>query len=97
MRDARRVPIPQLVRRLGLEDWDVHAPMIDRALEPSRVRIMLSQHIGAPAEPVVAVGDQVAFGQVLGRPPAGKLGVPVHSSIAGRVTRIDQKSVWVER
>jgi len=97
MRDARRVPIPQLVRRLGLEDWDVHAPMIDRPLEPSRVRIMLQQHIGAAAEPVVAVGDHVTFGQVLGRPPAGKLGVPVHTSIAGRVTRIDAKSVWVER
>lgn len=97
MRDARRVPIPQLVRRLGLEDWDVHAPMTDRELAPSRVRIMLQQHIGAAAEPVVNVGDQVAFGQVLGVPPAGKLGVPVHASIAGRVTRFDGKSIWVER
>lgn len=97
MRDARRVPIPQLVRRLGLEDWDVHAPMTDRVLEPSRVRIMLQQHIGAAAEPVVAVGDQVALGQALARPPADKLGVPVHSSIAGRVTRIDSKAIWVER
>lgn len=97
MRDARRVPIPQLVRRLGLEDWDVHAPMTDRELAPSRVRIMLQQHIGAAAEPVVNVGDSVALGQVLGAPPAGKLGVPVHASIAGRVTRVDAKSIWVER
>jgi Na+-translocating ferredoxin:NAD+ oxidoreductase RnfC subunit len=97
MRDARRVPIPQLVRRLGLEDWDVHAPMTDRALEPSRVRIMLQQHIGAAAEPVVSAGDRVALGQVLGVPPAGKLGVPVHASIAGRVTRVDGQSIWVER
>ena len=97
MRDSRRVPIPALVRRLGLEDWDVHAPMTDRVLDPSRVRIMLQQHIGAPAAPIVAVGDHVAAGQKLGEPPAGKLGVPVHSSIAGRVTRIDQTSIWVER
>lgn len=97
MRDARRVPIPQLVRRLGLEDWDVHAPMTDQVIEPARVRIMLQQHIGSPAVPVVREGATVAFGQVLGRPPEGKLGVPVHSSIAGRVTRIDEKSIWVER
>ena len=97
MRDARRVPIPQLVRRLGLEDWDVHAPMTDQVIAPARVRIMLQQHIGSAAVPVVAEGATVAFGQGLGRPPEGKLGVPVHSSIAGRVTRIDQKSIWVER
>ncbi|PKN56903.1 MAG: NADH dehydrogenase subunit [Deltaproteobacteria bacterium HGW-Deltaproteobacteria-14] len=97
MRDSRRVPIPALVRRLGLEDWDVHAPMTDRVLDPSRVRIMLQQHIGAPAIPMVAVGDRVAAGQKLGAPPEGKLGVPVHSSIAGRVTRIDPVSIWVER
>jgi len=97
MRDSRRVPIPQLVRRLGLEDWDVHAPMTDRVLAPSRVRIMLQQHIGAPAQPIVSVGDHVAAGDPLGVPPEGKLGVPVHTSVAGRVTRIDDKSIWVER
>ena len=97
MRDSRRVPIPALIRRLGLEDWDVHAPMTDRVLDPSRVRIMLQQHIGAPAVPMVAVGDSVAAGQKLGAPPEGKLGVPVHSSIAGRVTRIDPDCIWVER
>lgn len=96
MRDSRRVPIPQLVRRLGLEDWDVHAPMTDRALTPSRVRIMLQQHIGAPAMPIVAVGDRVTAGDPLGAPPEGKLGVPVHTSISGRVTRIDDTSIWVE-
>jgi len=97
MRDSRRVPIPALVRRLGLEDWDVHAPWTDRAIEPSRVQIRLQQHIGAPAIPIVAVGDRVAFRQKLAEPPADKLGVPVHSSIDGRVTHIDQNAIWVER
>jgi len=97
MRDSRRVPIPALVRRLGLEDWDVDAPLTERTLEATRVRILLSQHIGAPATPIVAVGDTVRAGQKIGAAPEGKLGLPVHSSIDGRVTRIDDTSIWVER
>ena len=35
---------------------------------PPTVYIALSQHIGAPAKPVVAVGDKVKVGQVLAEP-----------------------------
>ena len=97
MRDARRVPIPRLIRRLGLEDWDVHAPMTDRVLEPSRVRLMLRQHIGAPAVPVVQVGDRVTARQLVAAIPQGALGANIHTSISGRVVRVDADSIQVER
>ena len=95
MRDHRRIPIPRLTLRLGLTDWDVHAPLTDEKLAPRVVNIRLRQHIGAPSEPVVAVGDEVQHGQLIARIPEGKLGANIHASIDGRVSRIDDTSIRV--
>lgn len=58
-----------------------------RIPEPALVSIPLSQHIGAHAKPVVAVGDPVKVGQVIGTVEAG-LGCPVHASVSGTVKEI---------
>lgn len=55
---------------------------------PQRVVIPLHQHTGAPAEPIVAVGDQVKTGQKIGE-AQGYISVPVHASISGTVTAIE--------
>ena len=55
---------------------------------PKSVSISLSQHIGKPAEPTVAVGDTVLRGQVIGR-VENALGCPVHASVSGKVTAIE--------
>ncbi len=55
---------------------------------PSRVVIPLSQHTGAPAEPIVAVGDEVSAGQKIGQ-AQGYISVPVHASIDGKVIAIE--------
>lgn len=54
---------------------------------PARVAIPLSQHIGVPCAPLVAVGDTVKVGQPIGRAEAG-LSCPVHSSVSGTVVAI---------
>ncbi|MBN1578684.1 MAG: electron transport complex subunit RsxC [Chitinispirillaceae bacterium] len=54
---------------------------------PKKVIIPLSQHIGAPAKPVVKRGDRVLVGQVLGE-PGGFVSSPVHSSVSGSVLSI---------
>ncbi len=54
---------------------------------PSKVYIPLSQHIGAPCKPVVAVGDTVTYGQMIGDVESG-LGCPVHASVSGKVVAI---------
>lgn len=58
-----------------------------RLPEPATVSIPLSQHIGAHADPIVAVGDEVKVGQVIGVINAG-LGCPVHASVSGKVRQI---------
>lgn len=54
---------------------------------PSTVYISMAQHLGAPAKPVVAVGDQVKVGQVIAE-PAGFISAYVHSSVSGKVKSI---------
>lgn len=54
---------------------------------PERVLIPMSQHMGAPCNPVVAVGDLVKAGQLIGSSDAF-MSAPIHASIAGKVTAI---------
>jgi Na+-translocating ferredoxin:NAD+ oxidoreductase subunit C len=55
---------------------------------PKRLIIPLQQHIGAPAKPVVKVGDKVLKGQILAR-PEGYVSAPVHASSSGTVVAIE--------
>jgi electron transport complex protein RnfC len=51
---------------------------------PPLLHIPLQQHIGAPAEPLVRRGQQVARGQLLAR-SQGTISAPVHAPTSGRV------------
>lgn len=54
---------------------------------PHKLYVSLSQHIGAPASPVVAVGDYVKAGTLLGK-AASFVSANVHSPVSGTVTAI---------
>lgn len=47
----------------------------------------LEQHIGAPAKPIVDVGDKVKAGQMIAE-AGGSVSAPVHSSVSGTVQKI---------
>ena len=51
------------------------------------VYIALGQHIGAPAKPLVAVGDKVLTGQPIAE-PGGFVSAFIHSSVSGTVKSI---------
>ena len=53
------------------------------------VKIPLSQHIGAPAKPIVKTGDRVLMGQKIAE-AQGFVSVPVHASVSGVVTAITE-------
>ena len=55
---------------------------------PETLLVPLSQHIGAPCKAVVAKGDHVARGQVIGE-AGGFVSAPVHSPVNGTVVKID--------
>lgn len=61
---------------------------IERLPLPKTVYISMGQHLGAPAEPCVAVGDKVKVGQLIAN-PTGFVSAPVHSSVSGTVKSIE--------
>lgn len=54
---------------------------------PKSVTIPMVMHIGAPAKPVVKVGDEVKVGSLIGE-AGGFVSSPVHSSVSGKVTAV---------
>jgi len=95
MKEHRRVPVKKLQTRLGLNPYDVHAHFVEFDYKPQKVTIPLQQHIGAKCEAAVDVGAHVSLGDMIGRVPGDQLGAPVHSSVNGRVTNIDD-SITIE-
>ena len=59
---------------------------------PAVVKIPMSQHIGAPAEPAVKAGDKVFVGTLIGG-SSGYVSAPVHSSVSGTVKAIEEMNV----
>ena len=86
------------LRRLTFKGG-VHPPEFkelteDKSIEvmplPDYVVIPVQQHIGAPAEPIVSVGDEVKTGDKICE-AKGFVSVPSHASISGKVTAIEKR------
>ena len=57
-------------------------------LPSGQVAILLGQHIGAPAKPLVSKGDRVKVGTKIAE-PVGVVSAAIHSSVSGCVNKID--------
>lgn len=55
---------------------------------PAVVTIPMSMHIGAPAKPVVSVGDEVKVGQMIAE-AGGFVSASINASVSGKVKKID--------
>lgn len=95
-REYRKVPMERLMARLNLTKYNKEAPLNDEVADVKKVRIMLSQHIGAPASAIVKTGDKVEVGQVIAQPGNG-LSVAIHASISGTVVEVNEKYVIIEK
>jgi Na+-translocating ferredoxin:NAD+ oxidoreductase RnfC subunit len=89
MEAGRHVPVKALMQKLGVKSYDRPAPWHHCDYQPRKITLPLGQHLGAPCEPVVKVGDRVAAGQVVADIPEGKLAARIHSSIDGVVTTVN--------
>lgn len=97
----RKIPLPRLVSRLGLRKYDVHieGDELSRSNTPhpaKRVELLLGQHAGAPAKPVVHKGDKVKVGELVAEIQKGMLGANIHASINGQVVEVNQNSIVIE-
>ncbi len=59
---------------------------------PAKLTLPLSQHIGAPAVPVVGVGDKVLKGRIIAK-AKGFVSVPVHAPTSGTISAVEERSI----
>ena len=96
-RQYKRYPVHKLIHQLGLDGYDVPAPMEDSSCDYQMVTLPLSQGVGAPAQPVVRAGDRVEKGALIAAAPEGKLGANLHASIAGTVTAVTEREITIQQ
>lgn len=95
IRTQKLVSHQRLTARLGLTEYNKPADLDEKEIKPKSVKILLSQHIGAPDEAIVARGDKVEAGQQIAKAQDGKLGVNIHTPFAGTVAEVTDKYVKV--
>ena len=93
LRESKKVPTKRLIARIELNDYNVAAPLNHNIFETKTVKIMLKQHIGVVATPLVKTGDVVKKGTLIATCNE-QLGANIHSSIMGSVTKIT--NVFIE-
>ena len=69
----------------------VRTPIADAGIPPELV-LPLSQHIGAPASPVVTIGERVLKGQMIAA-ARGFVSVPVHAPTSGQILAIEERVI----
>lgn len=86
----------QIIKHFKGHDWGVHPddhkrPAADVAARrlpmPPRLYLMLSQHVGAPARPVVLVGQKVKKGELIAA-AQGNISAPLHAPTSGFISAI---------
>ena len=94
---VRRVPSRRLIARLGVSVYDGPAPLAPFESTTGALTILLHQHAGAPAAPVVEAGRRVMAGDLIGEIPPGKLGARVHASVDGTIAAVTDSAIVIER
>lgn len=97
VREFRHVNSKRLAMRLGVDAYYDYKIDELAELEPATVTISVAQHIGAPGEILVKKGDTVEKGMLIAKIPENALGANIHSSIAGKVVKIDKNLVTISK
>lgn len=94
-REYRKVPEDRLKTRLDLKAYDKDALLDETNRKAHKVKILLSQHIGAPGSCCVNTGEHVNAGDAVAQAAKG-LSVAIHASISGTVQEATDKYVLIE-
>lgn len=94
-REYRMVSAAKWKEVLGVARFDKFPPTyVEEKLKAQEVQVPMSQHIGAPAIPIVQVGDEVHENEMIAKAAEG-LSVPHFAPITGHVTYVDAKTVVI--
>ena len=96
-RKYKRVSMARLLCRLDLVKYKTDAPIKDTMIAASQVRLMLSQHIGVPSEPIVKAGDKVKKGQPVAVAAKEGLSVALHASVSGHISSVTGQYIEIAK
>ena len=94
-RSYRRVPESRLEMRLGIHQYNKEAPLDNSVVSAKEVKILLSQHIGAPAQAVVKAGQFVKAGELVAAAADG-LSVNIHASVDGQIKEVTDRFIIID-
>ena len=94
--EYRRIPSSKIIEKLDLKKYENKGPMVPFPDTLKTFKIKLSQHIGAPAEPLVKQGDAVTVGQKIAT-VGTKLGSEIHASVTGKVTQVTPEYIELSK
>ena len=92
----KKVSVERLTMRLGLKKYDVPAPICED-FDTKTVKILLSQHLGAPAVASVQEGDLVQKGDLIAHAKESALSVNIHASISGTVVAVTPRYIKIQK
>jgi Na+-translocating ferredoxin:NAD+ oxidoreductase RnfC subunit len=96
MYEIRKIPVERLVSRLGIREYKSHLPFSEKEINVDKIELPLQQHIGAPAESVVQLGDSVIAGDLIAKIKTDSLGANLHAAIDGTIKLLGE-SIVIER
>lgn len=91
--DGRHIPLGQIMRKLGIERYNVPADFADIPLAPGRVTIPLPVNVRS----IVRTGERVRRGAKIGEHGGTGTGAHIHASIDGVVTSTGDRIVIEQR
>jgi Na+-translocating ferredoxin:NAD+ oxidoreductase RnfC subunit len=97
IKEGRRVPLKMLMRKMDLLDYDKHTPFNNKEPDPPQVKVLLKQHAGISAIPIVGIGDSVKEGELIADIEKEMLGARIHASISGRITHVNKDFIKISR
>ncbi len=95
IKEGRRVPLKQLMKRMDLLQYDKKTPFTKEKIVPKSVKIYLKQHVGVPAKSLVNIGDMVNEGELIAEMETGKMGANIHASISGKITHVAEDYIRI--
>lgn len=96
-RDYRMLRVERFCRRIGVAPFDRVAEYRPVTLpSPLTLTLPLRQHVGAPATPLVSVGDAVAAGQCIAA-ANGTVSAALHSPVTGTVTAVGAAAITLKQ
>ncbi|MBX3008158.1 MAG: 4Fe-4S dicluster domain-containing protein [Melioribacteraceae bacterium] len=96
IKEGRRVPLKQLMKRMNILELDAPTPFMEYSNKIESVKIKLKQHTGFPSKPTISIGSRISEGDLIADIYENKLGAKIHASIAGTVKEINDDYILIE-